>query len=45
MSREEVADRLREAAATLRGGGELWNDEWAEVFDEAAELIEHDPEG
>lgn len=39
MTNAELADKLREAGAILDGGGELWDDEWAEVFNDAADAL------
>ncbi len=42
MTDAELADKLREAVAILDGGGEIWDDEWGEIFADAAEALDHD---
>ena len=40
MTNIELADKLREAVAILDGGGEIWDDEWSEVFTDAADALD-----
>ena len=39
MTDAELVDKLREAVAILDGGGELWDDEWSEIFTDAADAL------
>ncbi len=38
----ELADKLLEAVAIIDGGGELWDDEWSEIFADAADALDPD---
>ncbi len=42
MTDAELADKLREAVAIIDGGGELWDDEWSEIFADAADALDPD---
>ncbi len=39
MTNAELADKLLEAVAILNGGGEIWDDEWVEIFIDAADAL------
>ncbi len=39
MTDAELVLKLREAAAIIKTGGELWDDTWGETFLEAAERL------
>lgn len=39
MTNAELVDKLLEAVAILDGGGELWDDEWSEIFIDAADAL------
>ncbi len=42
MTDAELAAKLREAVAILDGGGEIWDDEWSEIFTDAADVLDPD---
>ena len=40
MTNAELATKLLEAVSILDGGGEIWDDEWSEIFADAAEVLD-----